>query len=90
MCDLFSTMINKEEAIQPAKETKEDRFIRVAEKRVLRILNDLNLLSKCSNKRLYSWNDQQIADIWKALDSELKHCKLSFQNKKITKFKLRK
>jgi len=41
-------------------ETKEERFKRVAEKRVQRVLDSIRSLSKYSNKRMYEWNDRQL------------------------------
>ena len=69
-------------------ETKEERFIRVAEKRVNRVLENLRLLSNCSNRRMYNWTDEQIKRIWSAIDRDLKECKMAFENKKKQEFKL--
>ena len=69
-------------------EPKEVRFKRVAEKRVNRILENLRLLSNCSNKRMYSWSDDQLKKIWSVIDKEFKECKASFENKKKDAFKL--
>ena len=69
-------------------ESKDERFKRVAEKRVKRILDNLRLLSNCSNKRMYAWTDDQLKRIWSALDKELKDCKLAFENKDKEEFKL--
>ena len=60
------------------KETKEDRFKRVAEYRVNKLLNNIRLLSNCSNKRMYKWNDVQIRKIWSVIDQELRSCKSQF------------
>ena len=77
-------MVNKKVA-----ESKDDRFIRVAEKRVQKILNDIESLSKCSNKRMYAWDEKQLQVIWKAIDNEIKLCKMKYGDKKITKFSLK-
>lgn len=69
-------------------ENKEERFKRVAEKRVNRILENLRLLSNCSNKRMYSWKDDQLKKIWNAIDRELKNCRVSFEGKERSEFKL--
>lgn len=69
-------------------ETKEERFKRVAEKRVQRVLDSLRSLSQCSNKRMYIWNDQQLKKIWTAIDRELKACKESFENAEPEQFLL--
>jgi len=70
------------------KETKQERFKRVAEKRVQRVLDSLRLLAQCSNKRMYEWNDSQIKKIWNAVDKELNRCKSGFENARSEEFRL--
>jgi len=69
-------------------ETKEERFKRVAEKRVNRIIDNIRLLSNCSNKRMYSWTDEQLRKIWSTIDKELKDCRNRFETKKEKPFRL--
>ena len=69
-------------------ETKEDRFKRIAEKRVQRVLDSLRSLSQCSNKRMYKWDNEQLKKIWTAIDNELKSCKSSFVSQEPAEFKL--
>lgn len=70
------------------KETKQQRFKRVAEKRVQNILNGIKSLSQCANQRIYTWNDEQLQKIWDALDHELTLCKESFSNPEGRAFRL--
>jgi hypothetical protein len=67
---------------------KEERFKRVAERRVQRVLDDLRKLSQCSNRRMYKWNDEQLTKIWTAIDQELTSCKADFENAEPKEFKL--
>ena len=69
-------------------ERKEERFKRVTEKRVQRVLDSLRSLSQCSNKRMYQWNDQQLEKIWAAIDNALKNCKTSFEKAEPEEFRL--
>ena len=69
-------------------ETKQDRFKRIAQKRVQRVLDSLKSLSQCSSKRMYEWNDGQLDKIWSAIDNELKNCKSSYENARPQEFKL--
>lgn len=71
------------------KETKEERFTRVAEKRINRVLESLRVLSNCSNRRMYNWSDEQLKKIWYTIDRELRSCKQSFENKKPNKFRFK-
>ena len=68
-------------------ETKEQRFERVARKRVQRVLDSIRSLSQCSNKRMYKWNDQQFKKIWAAIDEEMKRCRESFENAEPQEFR---
>ncbi len=69
-------------------ETKAERFKRITEKRVQRVLDSLRSLSQCSNKRMYEWNDAQLKKIWTAIDTELKNCKTSFETAEPEEFRL--
>ena len=69
-------------------ETKEERFKRVVQKRVQNVLDSMRRLSQCSNRRMYSWNDEQLKKIWSAIDKEIKGCKESFENAEPEEFKL--
>ena len=69
-------------------ETKEQRFKRVAEKRVQSAIDSIRKLSQCSNKRMYQWNDEQTKKIWVAINKELEKCKASFENDESEEFRL--
>ena len=68
-------------------ETKEERFKRVAEKRIQRVLDSMRSLTQCSNKRMYKWNDEQLRKIWDAIDRELKTCKANFEKSEPEEFR---
>ena len=68
-------------------ESKEERFKRVAEKRIRRVLDSIRSLTQCSNKRMYNWNDEQLKKIWSAIDREMKTCKASFENSEPDEFR---
>ncbi len=70
------------------KETKEERFIRVAEKRVQNILNAIRSLSQLSNQKVYKWDNKQLEKIWKAVELEIDNCKNSFHDPDSDIFKL--
>ena len=69
-------------------ETKEQRFKRVAEKRIRRVLDSLRSLSQCSNKRMYNWDEEQLKKIWDAIDYALKSCQENFKNVEPEEFQL--
>ncbi len=70
------------------KETKKERFKRVAEKRVQNIINAIRSLSGLSNKKVYEWENGQLGKIWKAIEQEIETCKKSFKDPESNIFKL--
>jgi predicted transcriptional regulator len=71
-----------------AKETKKERFKRIAEKRVQNIINAIRSLSGLSNKKVYEWETEQLEKIWKAIEQEIEDCKNNFNNPELKIFKL--
>jgi DNA repair photolyase len=61
-------------------ETKEERFRRVAEKRVQNIIKGIRSLSQLSNNKIYNWNAEQLKKIWGAVEKEINHCKKHFED----------
>ncbi len=61
------------------KETKRERFIRVAESRTNKILQQIRLIGNLSNKNVYEYSDQDIEKIFAALEEEITVQKEKFQ-----------
>ena len=59
---------------------KGERFIRLANKRVNKAIRSLQMIQNLTNKRNYSFSDDQANKIIKALQSELNNIKRSFKN----------
>lgn len=59
-------------------ESKRERFVRIAENRTNKILDTLRLLANCSNKSNYEYNDEDIKQIFSAIDKEVKATKNAF------------
>lgn len=69
---------------------KRERFVRIAEKRTNKILEQIRLLGNCSNKHNYMYDDQQVDKIFKAIEKELDLAKKKYyMNKEKGKFSLR-
>ena len=66
------------------REPKEERFKRVAGRRVHNILNQMRLLRNCANTGNYSYTEDQVNKIFRAIDEEWKHVKSEF-NKRTSK-----
>lgn len=71
-------------------ETKRDKFIRIAEARTNKIIDMVQLLGNCSNRAAYDYTDKDVADIFGAIEREVKLAKQKFTSTgdKQTKFKL--
>lgn len=54
------------------KETKRERFVRIAESRTNRIIDQLRLLGNCSNRNNYEYTDDDIKKIFNAINREVK------------------
>ena len=70
-------------------ESKKERFKRIAENRTNKIINMIDLLGNCSNKNNYEYTDEDIKNIFNAIESSLKMSKMKFAEKQEKgKFKL--
>jgi hypothetical protein len=60
-------------------ETKEERFVRIAAKRVQRVLDALASLSRCAAQASYSYTPQQVEQIFAELQSGILEAKKQFE-----------
>ena len=61
-------------------ETREERFVRIAERRVQNVLAGIRSLSQCANPKVYAWDEKQLSKIWDAIDREVTRCRQSFED----------
>ena len=59
-------------------ETKRDRFVRIVENRTNKILDMLRLLANCADKSNYEYDEEDIKQIFAAIDKEVKATKNAF------------
>ena len=64
---------------------KETKFERLAEKRVSDAIKKLRLIGNLSNKHNYSYTDEHVQQIVKALESEMQLLKSRFKEETDTK-----
>ena len=57
------------------KETKRERFVRLAEARTNKIIEMMRLLGNCSSKANYDYTDEDVKKIFTTLEKELKNTK---------------
>ncbi|MBQ6834672.1 MAG: hypothetical protein IJO55_09695 [Lachnospiraceae bacterium] len=61
-------------------ETKQDRFVRIAEARTNKIIDMIRLLGNCSSKSTYEYTKDDVKKIFAAIESELKIAKAKFES----------
>ena len=64
------------------KETKHERFVRVAEQRTQKILDDLQTLGKCSHPAVYEYTNEELEKIFAAIEKGLQGVKETFSGSK--------
>lgn len=75
------------------KESKREKFVRIAEARTNKILNMVDLLGNCSNPSIYEYSQSDVNQIFSAIENAIKDAKKKFSAKdteKTTKFSLKK
>lgn len=70
---------------------KRERFIKIAENRTNKIISMIKLLGNCSNKNNYSYDEEDVKQIFAAIETELRIAKTKFQEAQSDKkeFKLK-
>lgn len=63
-------------------ETRHSRFKRLASKRTNEVIERLRILGNLSNKSSYSYGEQEINKIFKAVDDQLRTVKAKFKPSK--------
>ena len=68
---------------------KRDRFVRIVESRVNKIISSLDNLGKCSNKRNYEYSENDVRKTFREIDRKVKETRLQFQGGAKTKGKFK-
>lgn len=66
---------------------KKERFKKVAAKRVQKVIDNLESLSKCSNRNNYDYTDEDVNKMLKAFKEQIRNLELCFSNRIKTKAK---
>ena len=67
------------------KETKRERFVRLAEARTNKIIDMIKLLGNCSSTANYEYTEADIKKIFGAIEQELKNTKAKFNGSDFVK-----
>ncbi len=70
------------------KETKEERFKRLASTRTNKILKAINVLGNCSNRQIYTYTEKDIEKIFTTIEAKTKETKKRFIFSKEENFRL--
>jgi hypothetical protein len=70
------------------KETRREKFERLATQRTNEVLKKLRILGNCANKNFYEYSDTDVRKIFSAIEEELRLVKARFLNSKRREFKL--
>lgn len=68
-----------------ADESKHDKFIRLAEARTNKIIDTLKLLGNCSNTSIYEYTQDEVEEVFKAIEQELYEAKKKFTKPELEK-----
>lgn len=82
--------VENEEESNP-NETKNEKFIRLAEGRMTKLLSFIRKLDNLSNRNNYEYSDEQVEQMFSAIESELAEVKSNFMktNKENKAFKFK-
>lgn len=62
----------------PKKESKHDKFVRIAEARTNKAAEMIRLIGNCSSKSSYDYSEKEVKAIFDYLDKELKNARNKF------------
>ena len=60
-------------------ESKRDKFVRLAEARTNKIIDMIQLLGNCANTNPYEYTQQDVDQIFGAIEAELREAKKKYQ-----------
>ena len=60
------------------EESKHEKFVRLAEARTNKIIDTLQLLGNCSNTSVYEYSQDEVKEIFQAIEQELREAKKKF------------
>ena len=66
-------------------ESKRERFVRLAEARTNKIIDMIQLLGNCANTGTYEYTQQDVEQIFSAIEAELREAKKKYQRVESTK-----
>jgi hypothetical protein len=65
-------------------ESRNEKFVRLAESRTNKVIKMLESISNLSNTKSYNYSDNQVRQIFKAIDKQLSKTKAAFNKQRDT------
>ena len=62
------------------KETKREKFVRMAEARTIKIISMVRLLGNCSNRLAYEYSDKDVSKIFSAIEGAVSEAEPRFKS----------
>ena len=62
------------------KESKREKFVRMAEARTIKIISMVRLLGNCSNRLAYEYSEKDVNKIFSAIESAVADAKRRFKS----------
>jgi hypothetical protein len=70
------------------RETPEERFKRIATTRTNAVLDKLRILGNLSNRKLYSYSDEDVRRIFLAINKQTREVRAKFETRQEKRFRL--
>jgi hypothetical protein len=81
--------MNEDKSSAISSGVKRERFLRVAERRTTNVLSRLRVLGNCANKHAYEYDEEDVRQIFDAIDREMKIVRAKFETSGKPKFSFR-
>lgn len=69
-------------------ETKSERFRRLAEKRTNAAIEHIRVIGNLANRSAYEYTDEDVAQLFKALNEAVRTCRAKFDDRAMRRFQL--
>jgi hypothetical protein len=70
------------------KESPEERFKRIATARTNAVIDKLRILGNLSNRKLYSYKDEDVRKVFTAINRQVREVKSKFETTQEKRFRL--
>jgi len=76
------TMEPENAGTDEARESKRDRFVRIAPRRTQQVLVRLRILGNCANRGAYEYGPEDVEKIFRAIEDEIHETRRKFERRR--------